>query len=64
VLARYPGATIVRTETKAALERLDFRPAAAQALARAGDVAARPYLVDGLALPTLRVPSAVLTWAW
>ena len=42
-----------------AIDGLDFRPLAAQALARAGDAAARPYLVDGLALPTLRVPSAV-----
>ncbi|HVV84274.1 MAG TPA: HEAT repeat domain-containing protein, partial [Kofleriaceae bacterium] len=45
-------------ETEAALERLDFRPEAAQALARIGDASAKPHLIAGLALPSLRVPSA------
>ena len=46
-------------ETRAALDRLDFRPAAAQALARVGDAAARAPLVEGLSWPSLRVASAV-----
>ena len=45
-------------ETKAALARLDFRPLAAQALARLGDASVRPHLVAGLELPSLRVDSA------
>ena len=46
-------------DAKAALDRLDFRPAAAQALARVHDASARPHLVAGLELPSLRVASAV-----